>query len=203
MNALAPSHLIGPNAIIQMIKTMEEDLGVRQTIDFFIDSKLSQYISHPLVGRVHEEDVCLIHQRLIETYGIEHAKRLSWQAGEKTADYLLKNRIPKLMGLILKHLPIKMSISILLRAISNHAWTFVGSGTFSYQVFKSITIYIESNPICKGIRSSEPVCDYYAGTFEGLFKSLIDTSIEVKEVGCEAQGDLSCSFRVVWFGHAF
>ena len=169
MNALAPSHLIGPNAIIQMIKTMEEDLGVRQTIDFFIDSKLSQYISHPLVGRVHEEDVCLIHQRLIETYGIEHAKRLSWQAGEKTADYLLKNRIPKLMGLI----------------------------------FKSITIYIESNPICKGIRSSEPVCDYYAGTFEGLFKSLIDTSIEVKEVGCEAQGDLSCSFRVVWFGHAF
>ena len=198
LNALAPSHLIGPNAIIQMIKAMEEGLGVNETLNFFIKSKLGHYISHPLMGRVHEQDVCLIHQRLIETYGIDQAKQLTREAGLRTADHLLKNRIPKLFGFFLRHLPTKLSIALLLRAISNHPWTFVGSGKFSYQVFSTITIYIESKPICKGILSTAPICDYYAGTFEGLLKSLINATVKVQEVGCEARGDPVCSFRVSW-----
>jgi len=198
LNVFAPTYLMGSNAMAHIIKTMEDNFGTGETIDFFIASRLSQYLSHPLAGRVHEEDVCRIHQHLIETYGLSHAKTLSWQAGQKSADYLLKNKISKPLRFILKRLPIRWSITLLLREISNHAWTFVGSGVFTYQVFKSITFYIESNPICRGIRASEPICDYYAAIFEGLFKNLIHPSIVVKELGCEAQGDPSCSFSVKW-----
>jgi predicted hydrocarbon binding protein len=46
-------------------------------------------------------------------------------------------------------------------------------------------------------RSAEtPVGDYYAATFEALFRTIISSCITVSETICEAQGAQPCIFTV-------
>jgi divinyl protochlorophyllide a 8-vinyl-reductase len=50
-------------------------------------------------------------------------------------------------------------------------------------------------PICRGARADDPICDYYAATFEHLFRALIHPRIEVRETQCQAQGASACVFE--------
>jgi divinyl protochlorophyllide a 8-vinyl-reductase len=52
------------------------------------------------------------------------AAEVARDAGLRTADYLLANRIPKPVQVLLKHLPAPLAARVLLSAIRRHAWTF-------------------------------------------------------------------------------
>jgi divinyl protochlorophyllide a 8-vinyl-reductase len=51
---------------------------------------------------------------------------------------------------------------------------------------------------CRGEQADEPLCDYYAATFERLFGTLVHPRTQVTEVECAAMGAPACLFELRW-----
>jgi bacteriochlorophyll 4-vinyl reductase len=71
-------------------------------------------------------------------------------AGDKTAAYVLANRIPRAAQMLLRLLPPRFAAPVLLSSITKHMWTFAGSGTVRIVRAASPRIAIEGCPICRG-----------------------------------------------------
>ena len=50
--------------------------------------------------------------------------------------------------------------------------------------------------MCRDLHESQPMCDFYAGTFERLITELITPTARVVEVECIAQGARVCRFQL-------
>jgi adenylosuccinate lyase len=101
------------------------------------------------------------------------AAEVARHAGQRTADYLLAHRIPKPVQALLKVLPAPLAARVLLSAIRRHAWTFAGSGTVHMPVAGRPATDHPHNPLCRACQSDAPACDFYAATFERLFRVLV------------------------------
>jgi divinyl protochlorophyllide a 8-vinyl-reductase len=196
--AIHPRHRIGPNAITRVAETLDAQLGRQPACDVFAVAGLTGYLLSPPTEMVDEADVTRLHQALRAELGGGVAAEVARDAGRRTADYLLANRIPRPVQWSLKHLPPALASRILLSAIGKHAWTFAGSGTFTAAPGRPVVLAIRGNPLCAGQRSDEPVCDFYAATFERLFQVLVHPATQVEETACEARGDDACRFELRW-----
>lgn len=185
---------IGPNAILRVAEVLAGEPETATRV--FERAGLASYLDDPPEGMVDEREVSTLHQALRETLGIERARALSHEAGTRTADYLLAHRIPRPAQALMKHLPRPLGARLLMRAMQGHAWTFAGSGVFQTFPGRPHRLRILGCPICHGAQASEPLCDYYAASFEQLFRVLIDPRARIVETACEAQGDASCTFEV-------
>jgi divinyl protochlorophyllide a 8-vinyl-reductase len=192
---------IGPNAIIRIAEVLRRDGGEGQARRVFFAAHLESYLRVEPRQMVDEADVTRLHRALRETLGTAAARRVSWEAGLATGDYLLAHRIPRPVQAVLKRVPAALAARVLMMAIGRHAWTFAGSGTFSWQrAERGIRFEIRHNPICRGASAHEPLCDYYAATFERLFRVLVGARSRVIETACEAAGAETCRFDVHWSG---
>lgn len=189
---------IGPNAITRVADVLRARIGVSATSALFEHAGLAHYLLQPPQSMVDETEVQRLHGVLREDLGEAQAHAVARDAGLRTADYLLANRIPKPVQLLLKHLPARLATRVLLAAISRHAWTFAGSGRFAAQVGRPVVLTLRNNPLCRGLVSTAPSCDYYAATFERLFRTLVHPQAEIREVACEACGDVECRFEIHW-----
>lgn len=77
------------------------------------------------------------------------------------------------------------------------AW---GWGKVSYlQDGKSILpskVTYSNCPLCQGIRSDEPLCNFIAGTIAGFLTEMMQVEVKVKETECRACGGDKCEFLV-------
>jgi divinyl protochlorophyllide a 8-vinyl-reductase len=185
---------IGPNAITRVA----EALGPGRAAPVFAHAGLAAYLERPPEAMVDEREVIALHQALREDLGEDEARRVAADAGRRTADYLLAHRIPRLAQVVLKRLPAVLAARALLRAIGGHAWTFAGSGHFGATFGPPLRLRIQDNPLCRGRRSAQPSCDYYAAVFQVLFQTLVHRGAVVIETACEARGDPACVFEVLW-----
>jgi divinyl protochlorophyllide a 8-vinyl-reductase len=189
---------IGPNAIIRVAEALREQVGEGATARLFRSAGVDGYLSAPPQQMVDESEVRILHQVLRSELGLERARWVSRAAGLSTGDYLLAHRIPQVVQLILRTLPSGFASRMLLTAIRRHAWTFSGSGVFAARPGRPLRIWISGCPVCRGSVSHEPLCDYYAATFQRLFRALVDSDITVRETQCEATGAEACLFEVRW-----
>ncbi|NVO08189.1 MAG: bacteriochlorophyll 4-vinyl reductase, partial [Rhodoferax sp.] len=83
-------------------------------------------------------------------------------------------------------------------AIRRNSWTFSGSGNLSTMAGPPAQLSLTGCPLCRGATSDMPICDYYAATFERLFRELVAPRAVVKEVSCHALGAPACVFEVRW-----
>jgi divinyl protochlorophyllide a 8-vinyl-reductase len=100
---------------------------------------------------------------------------------------------------VIRLLPPTTGFAMLARAMERHAWTFAGSGRFSWTAADTDgqpRFAIAGCPMCHGLHASAPMCDFYAGTFERLLRVLVAPACEIHEVSCEATGDEACRFDV-------
>jgi divinyl protochlorophyllide a 8-vinyl-reductase len=207
---------IGPNAITRVAEVLPTFVGDRETRAVFERARLAGYLLAPPQDMVDEVEVTRLHQTLRDVLGGKLAGEVARQAGLRTADYLLAHRIPRPVQVLLKRLPAPWAARLLLAAIRRHAWTFAGSGVFSTHagsgVFsihagsglftagpgRPVVLAIRNNPLCKGVISDQPACDFYAATFERLFRVLVHRDARAVEVACEARGDTECRFELRW-----
>ncbi|MCG6943091.1 MAG: bacteriochlorophyll 4-vinyl reductase [Thiohalocapsa sp.] len=187
---------IGPNAIIRVAESLEARFGSASEV--FADAGLSQYLATPPTEMVDERDVIALQRALRLRLGLTEARAVSFDAGLRTGDYLLANRIPRPAQRVLRLLPPGPASRMLLNAVGRHAWTFSGSGDFSFTVGRPVRVSIAGCPICRGSQATEPVCDFYAGAFERLFRTLVSRRTQVREVACQAQGAPACVFEMSW-----
>lgn len=138
----------------------------------------------------------LVHA-LVEKVGPWLATSVLREAGHRTGDYLLANRIPRIAQWVMRVSPQSVALSILLSAIGRNAWTFVGSGRFRVGSSSgNPELIVESCAMCSDMHEDRPMCDFYAGTFERLMQALVARHASVTEIECCAQGGSACRFAV-------
>jgi divinyl protochlorophyllide a 8-vinyl-reductase len=189
---------IGPNAIIRVAEALEEGGSVDRRDRVFQAAGLAHYLSAPPSEMVDEREVMRLQSVLREQLGVDTARAISRDAGRRTGDYLLANRIPKPVQWLLRLLPAPLASRVLIDAIRRNAWTFVGSGRFDGHAGRPTRLTVVDGPICRGARADQPLCDFYAGSFERLFSRLVHRSVRVEEVQCQATGASACTFEVRW-----
>jgi divinyl protochlorophyllide a 8-vinyl-reductase len=189
---------IGPNAITRVAEVLPTLVGDAKTRELFDEAGISDYLSEPPQQMVDESEVASLHGVLRSRLGAGLAGQVSRHAGLLTADYLLVRRIPKPVQSLLKVLPAPLAARVLLSAIRRHAWTFAGSGHFVGSPGTPVCLTIRGNPMCRKVISKTPACDFYAATFELLFRVLVHPKAQVIETHCEARGDAECRFEVHW-----
>jgi divinyl protochlorophyllide a 8-vinyl-reductase len=199
---MAASHahagMIGPNAIIRVAESLPSRVGPLQTRTLFDHAGLSRYLLHPPQDMVPETEVRALHGVLRRELGVPMAREVALEAGRRTAAYLLAHRIPKAVQVLLKLLPAPLAARVLLKAITRNAWTFVGSGQFRVEAGTPVCLTIARNPLCVGVQAATPTCDFYAATFESLFRALVHARAQVVENACISCGASACRFDIRW-----
>jgi divinyl protochlorophyllide a 8-vinyl-reductase len=193
-----PVAVIGPNAVTRMAEALMSAGGDALRREVFSAAGLSRHLAAPPTHMIPEADVARLHAAAIATLGEARAAEVSREAGRLTGDYLLAHRIPPLAQRVLKRLPRALAARILVAAIARHAWTFAGGGEFSYAFSPTLTLRLKGSPICRGLRTREPACAYFAATFERVFGEMLGPSLRVREIECEATGAPACVFDVRW-----
>jgi divinyl protochlorophyllide a 8-vinyl-reductase len=189
---------IGPNAIVRTLEALRERIGEPATLELLEAAGLQRYALESPATMVPEDHVIALYQTLRGRLNAADANAVARVAGLKTADYLLANRIPAAARTVLRLLPPRLASPMLLSSISKHTWTFAGSGTVQIREGPPPRIVVADCPICRGTAAGASLCAYYAGTFEGLFRSLVSRKAAVAEVACAAQGAPACTFEIRW-----
>lgn len=198
MSDAAAAGRIGPNAITRMAEALTAAFGPGRTEDLFRSAGLAAHLEAPPQHMVDEDEVTRLHAAVRASLASPDRRRVAIDAGRRTGDYLLANRIPRLVQHLLRPMPAPLAAKVLLGAIGRHAWTFAGSGTFTVEPGRPLVLAIRHCPLCRGAEAAEPLCDYYAATFERLFAELVSRRTRVEEIACEAQGAPACRFRLTW-----
>lgn len=184
---------IGPNVLIQTAHALSDRLG-----DDVAERLLFQSTAHGLADlpqqMVEESKANALVRAVHDAYGLPFARSVMRESGRRTGDYLLANRIPKPAQWLLPLLPNEMALRVLLTAIGKHTWTFAGSAHVHITAGDPAAITIQHCPLCAGQQSTEPMCDFYAGTFGRLAQALLGPKGWAEEVACEARGDSACRF---------
>lgn len=189
---------IGPNAILRVAEALPGYVGADETRRLFDAAGVVRHLDEPPTQMVAEEDVRRLHDELRRSLGTALATSVARDAGRRTGDYLLGHRIPGPLQTFLHALPAGWAARVLLKAIRGNAWTFCGSGHVRTRGGRPAEIVIASNPLCAGIRTNAPACEFYAATFERLARALVDPHARVRETECAASGGAHCRFEMDW-----
>ena len=187
---------IGPNAIIRVIEALNAVETPQMVQRIFKAASLETYLIRAPTEMVDEQEVVRLHRILHRDLGDGQARSVGWTAGTLTADYLMRHRIPRPVQTLLNYCPARLASRILAKAIAKNAWTFVGTGTFSADHARPTRFTIRDCPISRGQHSAEPYCDFYAATFERLYRRLVHKDARVVEIACQAQGAPACVFEI-------
>jgi divinyl protochlorophyllide a 8-vinyl-reductase len=182
----ADTGVIGPNAILQLLPLLEDAVGARET-----ELLLRHAHAHRPSGEemIPEGEAARLHHTIRNTLP-DVCNDLAKKSGIATADYILAHRIPKPAQVMLKLLPPGLAARALSRAITAHAWTFAGSGSF--EAVTPWSFEIENNPLIRGERSETPLCVWHAAVFGRLYQKLVHPKITCREITCAAQGGHGC-----------
>jgi divinyl protochlorophyllide a 8-vinyl-reductase len=181
---------IGPNSIIQTVTALDAKYGKTKT-----ETILRKIGQGYLIGNLPKEMVeeSKFHSLVIalqkELGDIPTATILK-ESGERTARYLLKVRIPAIFQKLVKLLPPRLAFKLFLFAISKNAWTFAGSGEFSYTMNRPPEILV------KVIYPSLPVVgNFYLGTFTALLQELVNPKTKIKADIQKENKNIRCSYQ--------
>jgi divinyl protochlorophyllide a 8-vinyl-reductase len=184
---------IGPNAIWQLLPLLER-VGGAELRDSFLAGAGIFHIPTG-AGLVDEAPVARLHRQVRDGMP-DLAEAILTEAGRRTADYILANRIPKLAQWVLKALPSPLSGHVLAGAIDRNAWTFAGSGQFRVVSTRPLVFEVADNPLIRGERNAKPLCHWHRAVFERLFRALVSSRAEVAETACGACGAPACRFEI-------
>lgn len=185
---------IGPNAILQLVPVVEEAAG-RDIAAHVLAMAGVFELPDADAGLMDEAPAARLHQALRLELP-EVAPMLAWEAGWRTGDYILANRIPQAAQRLLRVLPARLAAPVLARAVEKHAWTFCGSGRFDLVSTWPVVFEIGDNPVVRGERSDVPLCHWHVAVFERLFSALCGPAWRCEETQCCAQGATACRFEM-------
>lgn len=186
---------IGPNVLIQTAAALERRLG-RDAANRALWASARLTVDTLPTEMVRETDANALMRYLMAEFGQSIARNILREAGECTGDYLLAHRIPGIARMTLPLLPGPAALRVLLGAIGRHTWTFAGSARVRLTPGDPAMISLTHCPLCAGVQSEVPTCDFYLGTFARLARALLGRQAWAEEVACEARGDSACRFLI-------
>lgn len=188
---------IGPNAVIQLGEALSARGEDRLAREVYAAAGHSDWIAAPPGEMVSEIEVARLHDALARVAPSGLVDDIMADAGALTGDYIVANRIPAPARVLLRLLPAPLAARLLVEAIAKHAWTFAGSGVFSFRPGWPLVVEIASNPLAGPPRAA-PRCVWHEAVFTRLFRSLVSDRANARETACCAAGDPACRFEIGW-----
>lgn len=175
-----PGALVGPNAVLQAVAVMEERLGMAETAAILADAQIEQL---PTGQHMIPEIEALRLHRWLALHDPMGALVIAEEAGARTADYIIANRIPRPAVWLLKRLPALLAAPLLMGAIRKHAWTFVGAGVFTPAGAWGFAI--DRTRADDSIPPPDSLFLWYAAVFTRLYRVLVapDCTCRMAEPG--------------------
>jgi divinyl protochlorophyllide a 8-vinyl-reductase len=170
---------IGPNAILQVLDVLGDTLDRQALQGFLAQAGLTHHLTNPPQNMVDEREVVRLHRAVRSALPGAAGEAVLRHAGVRTARYLLAHRIPTLAQRLLTLLPSRLASRFLLVAISKHAWTFAGSGAFTFEPGKPAQMKLTDCPACEEVYGKDEPCTYYEATLQGLFAALVHPGASV------------------------
>ena len=160
--------LIGPNAVLQAVAVMEDLLGPAETRAILLDAQIHALPSGE--GMIPEVQALRLHRWLAlhEPLG---CLDIAEEAGARTADYIIANRIPPAAVWLLRRLPAALAAPLLMAAIRKHAWTFIGAGLFVPDGAWAFTI--DRSKAGDPMMPPDSLFVWYAAVFTRLYRQLV------------------------------
>lgn len=162
--------MIGPNAVLKTVEVMEERLGHTETAAILADARITRLPSGEHM--IPEIEALRLH-RWLALHDPMGGLVIAEEAGARTADYIIANRIPRAACWLLRRLPAPQAAPLLMAAIRKHAWTFVGAGAFAPAGAWAFTIDRSRAQDCMMVPDS--LFHWYAAVFTRLYRSLVAT----------------------------
>ncbi|MEM9618679.1 MAG: bacteriochlorophyll 4-vinyl reductase [Pseudomonadota bacterium] len=184
---------VGPNAVLQLAAALAGPAERPLLVPVFEQAGCANYLKTPPEEMIPESDAAALHQAVFDIAGSERARTISADAGRRTADYVMANRIPGFAKTILRALPPGIAGPMLARAIEKHAWTFCGSGSFSIVKgggARSLVVKIANNPL------ETPGCAWHCAVFERMFQQLVSSKALVRYKKRHSQDSEACLFSI-------
>lgn len=180
---------IGPNAVIQLAHALRADGGEARAQAVFARADATAWLAAPPEDMAPEAAVARLYAALYAACAPAEAARIAADAGRRTADYVMANRIPGPVRLVLKALPARLAVPLLLKAIAQNAWTFAGSGAVTTTAGPPARIDIAGNPIVT------PDCAWHRAVFARLFTALASPRARITHTH-GVDGGRVCRFEI-------
>lgn len=160
--------LIGPNAILQAVPVMEARLGKGETAAILADARIAELpTGEQMIPEIH----ALRLHRWLALHAPVGCFAIAEEAGARTADYIIANRIPKAAVWLLRRLPARLAAPLLMMAIRKHAWTFIGAGVFAPA--GAWQFAIDRSKADDTILPPDSLFHWYAAVFTRLYRELV------------------------------
>lgn len=182
--------VIGPNAVLQLEEALREAGGEVLAERIFTRAGWAHLLVERPADMIDEAIPRALFATLFAELEPDQARSIAHRAGQLTGAYILANRIPAPVRILLKLLPATLAAPLLLNAIQRHAWTFAGSGVCVTQAGRPARLTLENNPL------SMPGCVWHVGVFEVLFRSLVSAKTRVAHPSCQYTDGPTCAFEV-------
>jgi divinyl protochlorophyllide a 8-vinyl-reductase len=189
-NRTAPR--IGPNAIIQTLAALEVLEGPDTRDRMILLAGLPGLDSSAMVPETRFLSLLAALRRELDE---GTARRVLVLAGEKTGDYVATYRIPIVVRGLLRVLPPRAGVPMLLKAFQRNAWTFAGRSHFEVTGGFPGNLLLDDAPTCRVIGAARPTGGYYEAAFQRLL-SLASPGVTVTETECRSLGASRCRFQV-------
>lgn len=154
---------IGPNAILQLVPVLDEEIGVPARMALMAGIGVAMPSGDRMIP---EAPAALLHAEVRARCGARAAGVMA-RAGRRTGNYILAHRIPAPAQALLRMLPPPLAARMLSRAIAKHAWTFAGSAAF--HVDGSWRFRIAGQPDLRDPARAA----WHAAVFETLYRALV------------------------------
>lgn len=183
--------LIGPNAVLKTVEVMEERLGHAETAAILADAQITRLPSGEHM--IPEIEALRLH-RWLALHDPMGAQVIAEEAGARTGDYIIANRIPRAAAWLLRRLPARLAAPLLMAAIRKHAWTFVGAGAFDPADAWHFTI--DRTPARDRLPPSESLFVWYGAVFTRLYRELVAPACTCRMIAPDVPCDMTRSYAI-------
>lgn len=177
--------LVGPNAVIQLAAAMAKKPDIARAV--FARAGLTRLLDSPPDAMIDQSIPARLFDALYAELEPFQATLIAQRAGQLTGNYILAHRIPRFAQYVLRVLPRKLALRLLLKAIAKNAWTFAGTGEVSVQPLAP-QIVLAGNPM------PMPNATWHVGVFHALFSALVDRDIRITHRHASGRDEFTLHF---------
>ena len=186
------SALVGPNAVTQLHAAMCAAGRYALMERVFAAAGHQEWLSSAPEAMIPEAAAADVHRQGWRLANPADAAHLAADAGRRTADYVMENRIPAPVRALLSVLPGMLSEPLLLSAIARHGWTFAGSGDVRILRGGDAALEIRPNPLAGPFG-----CVWHMAVFTAMWQRFVHPEAQVVETACCSSGAPACRFAVL------
>lgn len=198
MSPPAPLHPAAAMAVIGVAGVAEVlpmRVGSRASLALFEAAGLADAWHRSRREPLSDEQLRRLHRALRDQLGLPAATAVARDAGVRASEVLLAHHIGPRRQALLRRLPARLAERLLQRDLQRLSWAFAADARVQLAPGR---LTVQGSPLCRGVRSDTPACDFVCALIERLYAVLVHPDARCVERACESCGAPACEFTIAW-----